>query len=50
MLKKTDYVGWVSDSQTDKSQVFEYIMGSVEAEVPLVMEYSLLQIYILQTS
>lgn len=49
MLKKADYVGCVSGSKVDKSEVFSYIMGESGAPVieesPLVMECSVVDVY-----
>ena len=49
MLQKADYVGCVSGSKTDKSQVFEYTIGQNGApqisEAKLTMECSVEDIY-----
>lgn len=49
MLKKADYVGCVSGSKVDKSEVFSYSMGESGAPVieesPLVMECSVVDVY-----
>lgn len=49
MLKKADYVGCVSGSSIDKSEVFSYSMGESGAPVieesPLVMECSVVDVY-----
>lgn len=49
MLKKADYVGCVSGSKVDKSEVFSYSMGESGAliieESPLVMECSVVDVY-----
>lgn len=49
MLKKADYVGCVTGSRVDKSEVFSYIMGESGAPVieesPLVMECSVVDVY-----
>lgn len=49
MLKKADYVGCVSGSRVDKSEVFSYSMGESGAPVieesPLVMECSVVDVY-----
>ncbi len=53
LLPKADYVGTVSGSKTDKSEVFEYQMGEAGAPVitasPLVMECSVLDNYKTET-
>lgn len=49
MLKKADYVGCVSGSQTDKSDVFDYTIGTNAApllsEAKLTMECTVEDIY-----
>ena len=49
MLEAADYVGTVSGARTDKSNVFEYIMGSAGTPVisasPLVMECEVVDNY-----
>lgn len=49
MLKKADYVGSVSGSKQDKSDVFEYHLGDNEMPIinnsPVVMECSLIDNY-----
>lgn len=49
MLQKADYVGSVSGSKTDKSEIFSYLLGENGAplieESPLVMECEVVDIY-----